>query len=619
MSPHAAPHELHDYVYGFVAPERRDVLRAHLSECGTCRDATDRLQDERSALAGAFSETEAPDDGDIADLKRKVRAMAPARRTAAAPWSRWIPLAAAAAVIAALGVWLIRPARPDVSGSLPGQQSADEPPSAPRYDLRRLVTLAESARGPESDLALLALQTGGSAGNEALHDLLKRRPQLATRLPGGYKHGTDEASKAVLEKLDAIRIDTAFSGSPLTDVVDFIREVSGLNIVIDSKVILSEVPKVDVTVANKPLTDVINQVTKSAGCGWAVEDGVVVLAPLRVRPMSFALLRTPCWPAQVKAAEKAIAQLGVESLSQRDAAAQELARLGPAAEDALWKGLDSRDAQVRQQAQALLKRLYTEPPARPPGADSEKLRKILGRPIDVDGMNLPVEEVLAMTDEDPPLNWVLLEPSFEVSIKVRQIKIEQLLELILGTKSMKAVPVGDLVFLADRERVAAPPAGGAVWAPIEIADEIRQALENVARGKEVDLARLGPPALYALEAMAAAKPELKARAESLRNALGARYVFPDTRRFADTVSDPKLRAALTSKATLKLSNQSPGAEIEALARKADLPLRCDGLAKAEVSLSLTDVPLGTILEAVALATGRSLKLDGGAVVLSPAK
>ncbi len=62
--------------------------------------------------------------------------------------------------------------------------------------------------------------------------------------------------------------------TPLTDVVDFLHKVTGVNMVIDPALRLDD-PHLSLTVANMSLEHVLHWVSVNAKCNWSAVDGAV--------------------------------------------------------------------------------------------------------------------------------------------------------------------------------------------------------------------------------------------------------------------------------------------------------------------------------------------------------
>jgi len=141
------------FVGGELGPRSRAEVEQHLQVCAACVESVGRLSAARAALRAGLEHGEAR----VPDLWQGVRArllesgtIRPALARPAAParrMPRWFPHAAAAAVLAAFGVWLLQPEpQPKKRDPITVEEVAQRPAPPP---LRRLVSgesaLSESA------------------------------------------------------------------------------------------------------------------------------------------------------------------------------------------------------------------------------------------------------------------------------------------------------------------------------------------------------------------------------------------------------------------------------------------------------------------------------------------
>jgi len=147
----AIENELALFVGGELGPRSRAEVEAHLARCESCSRAVDRLAASRSALRSGLErgEERMPDlwqgvrarlveSGTIRTVESALPTLAAARRRS---MPRWFPLAAAAAVLLAFGLWMLQPDEQlPKSGPLPVNSVALGGPKkpAPQSGLRRL-------------------------------------------------------------------------------------------------------------------------------------------------------------------------------------------------------------------------------------------------------------------------------------------------------------------------------------------------------------------------------------------------------------------------------------------------------------------------------------------------
>lgn len=159
------------YVLGSLGPDEARVVEQHLTECADCRREVAELEETKDLLGEVPPEAfldGPPDDGDLV-LQRTLRA---ARAGDAAPADqrskgrRWLPAAAAAAVIAAVALG---------GGVLIGQRTADPGVSQSPGAGSKKVTATDDTTGasmattvePREGWSWVAVQvTGLRAGAE---------------------------------------------------------------------------------------------------------------------------------------------------------------------------------------------------------------------------------------------------------------------------------------------------------------------------------------------------------------------------------------------------------------------------------------------------------------------
>ena len=184
---------------GATRPEER----AHLETCDTCRDTWASV-----AVAGEL--------------------LTAARPKALARFSRMVPFtAAAAALLAIFGVILLR--------------RTPLPISLPVRDPLVLFTEGTPAESQGARQALL------ERGRKALPGLVAARPKLKGSarfqalqdLIWDIKAGAaaqDPADLAIFRKLETMKIDLAFENTKLEDILQFVRDFSGVNMILDPHV-----------------------------------------------------------------------------------------------------------------------------------------------------------------------------------------------------------------------------------------------------------------------------------------------------------------------------------------------------------------------------------------------
>ncbi|MHC4606035.1 MAG: tetratricopeptide repeat protein, partial [Planctomycetota bacterium] len=103
---------------------------------------------------------------------------------------------------------------------------------------------------------------------------------IRKRKPRGIQESledeTDPADQAILEKLRAIRITIDMQDAPLADVIEYIREISGLNFVIDSQNVDRDDP-ITIKVSDIILEGALKLILNPRDYGFYVEGGVVII------------------------------------------------------------------------------------------------------------------------------------------------------------------------------------------------------------------------------------------------------------------------------------------------------------------------------------------------------
>jgi len=88
----------------------------------------------------------------------------------------------------------------------------------------------------------------------------------------------DEASKTLKAQLRTLRLDVDFKNWTVRELVDYIREVAGINVILNPKA--AEIPGT-VTMKARGVTvhSILRLLLKPLKIGFAVQDGVLMIAP----------------------------------------------------------------------------------------------------------------------------------------------------------------------------------------------------------------------------------------------------------------------------------------------------------------------------------------------------
>lgn len=433
---HPTLEELHDMAYGFSPAD------AHCEEC----DATLRaIEAEREFFRDA------------------LRSPAPSRV------SRWIPVAAAAALVLALGFSLL-PRKLGTAGTLGGAQ---EKP----FGLDDLVREAASSDATRARIAKKALRSYGGAAIPALRKA--GQDKFADELADG---GNDPDLRA---RLRSTRISLSFSDASLSDVAGFLTDFAGINVLIDP----GFDPKITLDLSDETVEEAVAAIAHQAGGYYVLVDGVVRFQKNAPGAAGFLPVRLPS-SGDFAAT---IAKLDDDSIEARDAAAKTLADAGFGAERALWDGLASKNDAVRASCVAALEKLYE----RRVGLafdNAVALETLRATKITMEYPNAPLPDVLEAVAQrskvaivsDAEIDW----SQERVSIKVSEIVADGALLLILGPKDYGFVAMGNSIFVSKKDRLpirtrARPQA--TLWLP-EQHDALVSLLESA---DAVKLSKLG--------------------------------------------------------------------------------------------------------------------------------
>ena len=223
--------------------------QAHLEACDACREAWATV-----AAAG------------------EVLAEARPRSTGRA--GRWIPLAAAAAMLLA------------IFGAI-ATMKTPSPVTTPEKD--PLVLFLEGSTGEEVKKGREALL---QSGRKALPGLAAVRPRFKGNSRydaiqslmwdiriAGAKQDPDQA--AIVQKLDTMRIDLSFENTRVEDILAFIRDFSGLNLVLDPTLDAGEVEKY--AMKNNSLRECLEVLCAVKDLDFDLKYGVVLVSkPMRL-------------------------------------------------------------------------------------------------------------------------------------------------------------------------------------------------------------------------------------------------------------------------------------------------------------------------------------------------
>jgi len=98
----------------------------------------------------------------------------------------------------------------------------------------------------------------------------------ALALTGVALHAQDSVKGEYENKLNNIKVTLDFTNAPLDSVVDYLREISGMNIFVDSKVREKQI-NISIKVNEISLKSIFSLILKPQGCDILFKDGVLQL------------------------------------------------------------------------------------------------------------------------------------------------------------------------------------------------------------------------------------------------------------------------------------------------------------------------------------------------------
>jgi hypothetical protein len=475
---HPTPLELHDHAYGFR-------VSAHVAGCARCQGSVEEIARERAALRDALSERSVSPPAGL------LRAARPVRRSRMS----FAGLAAAAVLLGALAWLLFRAPRagtPDVPADSSRSQA-----QAQGFDLDRLIAELKSPSPLRREIAVLAIRAFGSPPAETL-EKAQIDPSVQDQCLG-----ITPAMREVHRKLDSLKIDLQFENAKSQDILSFMRDVSGLNIIVNA-VSARWLPETSsLTVKGQSLRTALQRFCDSHGLKFQVTQELVVWVddrhakepevrvPIRVRAGS-------------QNAAKEIGGLESEKPEVRDRATAALRRMGFGAEQELWGALEGGSPERRARAGDLLRSLYSQNRTVALGPTEKKTREIR---CTIDMQNARLTDLVYYLSEISGMT-LLIDPSGipdpeneMISFKVQDIVLDGALRLLLQPRQKAYVVVDDLIVLSKAHSILKAPQPPFLATPEE-AKQMEQLLEDLGsvdparqRRAEEELVGIGEPAL----------------------------------------------------------------------------------------------------------------------------
>ena len=298
--------ELTMYAYGLLEQSEEPALRHHVESCDACAAIVRRLGAERKL----FERAAAPAEPAAAppNLLRPRRARRPT-----------LPGLAAARLLLAVLAWLLfrAPRVETVAPPIPALRGED--------DLDRLVAELKSPSPVRRELAALALKAYGGLAVGKLE-----KAGAALELIDACR-GTTPEMRAVIKKLDTMKIDLNFEKTPFEEARKFIRDFAGVPIIIDAAAHTKVDPALPVTIRAKgeTLGSVLDRIVAPHGLkAMAIPEGVILIT----EPAKEAKALSGNVPVKVSRTDRNLSKefeaLGSDSPADRDRATATLRRLG---------------------------------------------------------------------------------------------------------------------------------------------------------------------------------------------------------------------------------------------------------------------------------------------------
>ncbi len=435
--------ELTMYAGGLLDGGEEAAMRLHVDGCGSCAETVRRLRSEHRLLERA--------------AEPSVQAVAPPALLERLPSPRSRPrvtlpaagLSAAAVLLAALAWILFRAPRVADVGPAVSPQATD--------DLDRLVSEFKSSSALRREIAALALKAyGGPAGDKL--EKAGADPNLVDDC-----RGVTPPMRAVMKKLETMKLDLSLKEVRMEDALAFVRGASGISILADAGMKQRIDPDATVTLEAKGLSvgETLRRICTPAGLKIHVLPEAVILLSDKdpAPPAARAPIRIP-GPESVPSKE--IEALASDSPDVRDRATAALRRLGFAAERSLWAALEARSPEARARVADLLRSLYARPPAAPRTAVEDRLVAVR---VTIDMQNASLTAILGYISEISEVSIVIdteaiTDPDDEkISFKVSDITLDGALRLMLQPRRMTYAVAGDAVVATTPGRLVRAPRG----------------------------------------------------------------------------------------------------------------------------------------------------------------
>lgn len=484
----------------------------------------------------------------------------------------------------------------------------------------RLIQELKSPTALRREIALAALKAYGGTAVARL-EAARSDPDLVDAV-----RGVTPDMRAARKKMETQKIDLTLNETPADDGIAFLRDFSGLNIIVDPRDRAPGGPFHDRTITIKVVDKPVEQALKTLLAATdkklrvEIQDGpIVVVTSSPMVPLPRAPVRVVPAPENLR---KLVEELGSDAVEDRDRAGAAIRALGFTAEPELWRALDS-PGEAAARAADLLRALYS-----PPGAADERVRKIR---ITVDMSNAPLSAVLDYLREVTSLNFIcdpvsIAEPEKHgVTIRFADVRLDRILDFLLEPLDLVWTPVEGQIYVARRGRAARVPSGPS-WAAPDTAARIELLLSDLASedGEKRELAtrmfvEVGGPALGPLlEASRFLKDPVAARCREVcrRIAADKQTWLVDEASGADLQTLTPAQSALLRK---ELSLRLKDAWLFGFLKDFSIGAEFKAAKDLKVTLDANNIPLGSLLRIVLRPRGFDFLLDGQTVVVDTAE
>lgn len=421
----------------------------------------------------------------------------------------------------------------------------------------------------------------------------------------GIREETEE-DREIAAKLKRIRITIDMQDAPLTAIIDYLSEITGLTFRIDRRAIKNpEGETLSFKATDIVLDGALRLMLGPGNRRYVVRGGTVIVTegegpsvvPEGRRPVRNPDRRAPSAPL--------VRSLASDEVSDREEAQAALRRLGFAAERALWDGLDAPSGEVRSRAAEILNWLYTPVSAYPvpPGDPCRVPVRLVAEEALLPAL---LEKIAAATGEVIVLDARVDVPEPRMTIQYT-LPADGMMKLILDRHALVHERVGRVVLVSDELRVARSLAPA--WVPAAEAATVNAALKVLEKGGRVSLAGITRTGVGALLGALSGEDHRAARAR-LVAAAGLWLVGePGAASTRSLTRDQEAR--LAERRTLSLH----GKTLEESLRE----LRIEGEVRAGGRLRhrvfAFDRPVREILEALTRPYGLDFRLEGSTVVV----